>query len=74
VTVDNSNDAKAPQQSPKPNPALRSLDRLVGTWEKSDPSGTVDGRIIFEWMEGGFLPRPAHRFPQRERHRDHRLR
>jgi hypothetical protein len=49
VTVDNSNDAKAPLQSPKPNPALRSLDRLVGTWEKSDPSGTVDGPPSSGW-------------------------
>jgi hypothetical protein len=43
------------RQPQGPNPALRSLDRLVGTWEKSDPDGTIDGRATFEWMEGGFF-------------------
>jgi hypothetical protein len=50
-------DAQARQQPPEPNPDLRSLDRLVGTWEVSDPSGTgaINGRSTFEWMEGGFF-------------------
>jgi hypothetical protein len=33
----------------------RSLDVLVGTRVKSDPSGAIDGRATFEWMEGGFF-------------------
>lgn len=41
------------RQLPGPHPALRSLDRLVGTREKSDPDGTKDGRTTFECMEGG---------------------
>jgi hypothetical protein len=39
-------------QSPKPNPDLKSLDRLVGTWKVS---GGAQGQIRFEWMEGGFF-------------------
>ena len=45
------NDAQA-QQPPQPNPGLRSLDRLVGTWEMS---GEVRGKVSFEWMEGGYF-------------------
>ena len=40
------------QQPPEPNPDLKSLDRLVGTWEVS---GGAQGRVTFDWMEGGFL-------------------
>lgn len=34
--------------------ALRSLDRLVGTWNASDPSGRggISGQTRFEWMKG----------------------
>ena len=37
------------------NTLLKSLDRLVGTWKASDPSGAdgVKGHTTFEWMEGG---------------------
>ncbi len=45
-------DARAHRQPPEPNPDLRSLDRLVGTWEMS---GEVSGRVTYEWMEGGFF-------------------
>jgi hypothetical protein len=45
-------DTQAHQQPPEPNPDLRSLDRLVGTWEMS---GEVQGRVSYEWMEGGFF-------------------
>ena len=37
---------------PEPNPHLKILARLVGTWEMS---GDVQGRVTFEWMEGGFF-------------------
>ena len=36
----------------KPNPDLKSLDRLVGTWKQS---GEVEGEITYEWTEGGFF-------------------
>ena len=54
--ADNPN-TQATQQPPKPNPALKKLDRLVGTWKASDPSGAgaIHGRVTFEWMEGGFF-------------------
>lgn len=40
------------QQAPEPNPDLRSLDRLVGTWEVS---GGAQGTVTYEWMEGNFF-------------------
>ena len=35
--------------------ALRPLDRLVGSWKASDPSGRggISGQTRFEWMKGG---------------------
>ncbi len=45
-------DAQTYEQRAEPNPDLRSLDRLVGTWEIS---GDVRGTVTFEWMEGGFF-------------------
>lgn len=42
----------AERHPPEPNPDLKSLDRLIGTWEIS---GDVEGRVTFEWMEGGFF-------------------
>jgi hypothetical protein len=35
-----------------PNPTLKTLDRLVGTWKQS---GGVEGEITYEWAEGGFF-------------------
>jgi hypothetical protein len=35
------------------DPALRSLDRLVGKWQISGP--TIEGQVTYEWMEGGFF-------------------
>ncbi|MBC7870196.1 MAG: hypothetical protein H7Y09_05105 [Chitinophagaceae bacterium] len=40
------------QQSPLPNPDLKSLDRLVGTWTVS---GEAVGTIRYEWREGSFF-------------------
>ena len=37
---------------PKPNPDLKSLDRLIGTWKQS---GEIEGEITYEWAEGGFF-------------------
>jgi hypothetical protein len=43
---------------PRPNPALKSLDVMVGTWDlkgrESGPDGEIQGQVTFEWMEGGF--------------------
>jgi len=50
--VDDANNAQANQQPPQPNPDLKNLDILVGTWEMS---GDVQGQVTFEWMEGGFF-------------------
>ena len=49
---DDDTDAQAYGLPPEPNPDLRSLDRLVGTWEVS---GDVRGTVTYEWMEGGFF-------------------
>jgi hypothetical protein len=49
---DANNNAQAHQQPPQPSPDLKNLDRLVGTWEMS---GEVQGKVAFEWMEGGFF-------------------
>jgi hypothetical protein len=53
MTDDNTNDAQAYGQPPEPNPDLRSLDRLAGTWNVAGPE--IQGRVTFEWMEGGFF-------------------
>ena len=39
-------------QPATPNPALKRLDRLVGTWKVWGP--TIQGQVTFEWMDGGF--------------------
>jgi hypothetical protein len=52
VMPNDNTDAQAHQQPPEPNPDLKSLDRLVGTWEMS---GGTQGRVTFEWMEGGYF-------------------
>jgi len=49
----NTTDAKAAQEPPRPNPDLKSLDRLVGMWKVSGPD--IHGQVTFEWMEGGFF-------------------
>ena len=46
------NDSQAHQQPPQPSPDLRNLGTLVGTWKVS---GGAQGRVTFEWMEGGFF-------------------
>jgi hypothetical protein len=55
IMADNSNtdDAPAYHQPPEPRLDLKGLDRLVGTWNVSGPE--IHGRVIFEWMEGGFF-------------------
>lgn len=38
---------------PSPNPAIKSLERYVGTWRVT--GATITGQIRYEWMEGGFF-------------------
>jgi hypothetical protein len=45
-------DTTAQQQPPTPNPDLKGLERLVGTWTVS---GGAQGTATYEWMEGGFF-------------------
>jgi hypothetical protein len=40
------------QQRPEPDAAVKRLGRLAGTW---NVSGGVQGRVTYEWMEGGFF-------------------
>jgi hypothetical protein len=53
-------DSPAQQQPPAPDPALRQLDRFVGTWDMkgrtlgSDTDDVV-GRTTFEWLPGGYF-------------------
>jgi hypothetical protein len=49
-----------PQQPPAPDPALKLLDRFVGTWEMKGRTldsdvYNVSGRTTFEWLPGGFF-------------------
>jgi hypothetical protein len=53
-------DSTQAEQPPKPDPALKRLDKLVGTWDlrgrtlgaKEDD---VAGKTTFEWLPGGFF-------------------
>ncbi len=49
----------APPELPKPNPALKPLDVMVGTWDlrgrETGPEGEITGRATFEWLEGGYF-------------------
>ncbi|MBA2620435.1 MAG: hypothetical protein H0U87_04470 [Acidobacteria bacterium] len=40
------------RQSPKPNPDLKSFEKLIGTWKVS---GGLQGTNTFEWTENGFF-------------------
>ncbi len=55
---DDIDNAQAQQQAPQPNPALKSLEVMVGTWDlkgrESGTDGEIHGQVSFEWMEGGF--------------------
>ena len=55
-----SSDSQAPEQSPKPNPALKRLEKLVGTWELKgrtldSKEDNISGWTTFEWVSGGFF-------------------
>jgi Protein of unknown function (DUF1579) len=49
-----------PMQLPTPDPALKRLERLVGTWSiKGRTLGSqednISGRVVIEWLPGGFF-------------------
>ncbi len=50
--TDDSIKAQAQPQPPTPQPDLKRLDRLVGTWKVT---GGAQGQVTYEWMEGGFF-------------------
>jgi len=58
VDDQNSTNSDQTHDQPGPNPALKSLDVMVGTWDlkgrESGPDGEIHGQVTFEWMEGGF--------------------
>ncbi len=43
---------QAAYKAASPHPDLKSLEKLVGTWNLS---GDTQGQITYEWMEGGFF-------------------
>jgi Protein of unknown function (DUF1579) len=48
------------QQLPQPDPALRRLDRLVGTWTMEgnlvgSDEQNIRGQMTFRWLAGGFF-------------------
>lgn len=55
------NDENAqPMHMPTPDPALKRLERLVGTWSiKGRTLGSqeenISGRVVIEWLPGGFF-------------------
>ena len=50
-------EVQASYQAPMPKPDLQGLNRLVGTWQISDPSGkgSITGQVTYEWLEGKFF-------------------
>jgi hypothetical protein len=59
MTNDDTYNAQAQEQQAQPNPVLKSLDVMVGTWDlkgrESGTDGEIHGQVTFEWMEGGFF-------------------
>jgi hypothetical protein len=43
---------KEEPKAPTRNPGLKPLDKLVGNWKVS---GETQGKLSYEWMEGGFF-------------------
>jgi hypothetical protein len=52
IIMTDTNNVQAGYQSSQPNPALKKLDRLIGTWEVP---GGAQRKVTYEWMEGGFF-------------------
>ena len=48
------------QQGPRPDPALKRLDRFVGTWHMEghlvgSSENTIRGQTMYRWLPGGFF-------------------
>src|SRR5262249_33008285 len=59
VVMAQDQDAHA-MQPPRPDPALKRLERFVGTWNVTgrtlgSAQDNVSGRFTFEWLPGGFF-------------------
>ena len=56
---ENNDDLQAYSAVAAPSPALRSLDKLVGTWKvsgrESGPEGEIHGQVTYEWLDGGYF-------------------
>ena len=55
-----SDDHAQAQQGPRPDPALKRLEKFIGTWEMkgrtlNSKEDNVLGRATFEWLPGGFF-------------------
>jgi hypothetical protein len=50
--TDDSSYPQDQQETPKPNPDLQALDRLVGTW---NVAGGAEGTVAYGWLEGNFF-------------------
>ena len=49
-----------PQGMPRPDPALKRLDRFVGTWSMEghlvgSTENTIKGQVSYRWLPGGFF-------------------
>jgi len=57
--TDNSTNAQAKQRNPEPNPSLKHLDVLIGTWNVTNRDLKTGmewhGQDTFEWLDGGFF-------------------
>lgn len=59
-TQANTESTEADAGMPTPHPALRKLDRFVGTWSMEgnlvgSEESTIKGQATFEWLPGGFF-------------------
>jgi hypothetical protein len=60
IIMAKSNEAQGLQQPPTPDPALKRLERLVGTWALTGRTldsdvDNISGQFTIEWMPGGFF-------------------
>jgi uncharacterized protein DUF1579 len=59
ITPPEESRAQGQPQAPRANPALKSLNVLVGTWDVTRRDFGSDkemrGQLSFEWMDGGFF-------------------